>query len=141
MGDNGCVDPIVLDRRFRVWHYGVGHSPLLLHARAEAADFEYLNVLFEDVRAVKLRSSYQPLILAPAGDPVRNDILAFADVPERHQHQYLSLTVSTRPEAGFVLCARATVLAMDKANNHTPILPRPDGARVIHTLRHEDQLS
>jgi len=57
--DYELVDPIVLDHRFRVWGYGVGHSQLLLHARADATDFEYLNVLFEDVRAVKLRSSYE----------------------------------------------------------------------------------
>jgi hypothetical protein len=128
------VEPIVLDRRFRVWGYGVGHSQLLLHARADAADSEYLNVLFEDVRAVKLRSSYQPLILVPAGNPVRNDILAFADMPERHRHRYLSLTLSTQPEAGFVLCARTTVLAVDKTNDQAPVRPWPDGARVIHTL-------
>jgi len=141
MGDDGFVEPIVLDRRFRVWRYGVGHSQLLLHAHADAADFEHLNVLFEDVRAVKLRSSYQPLILAPAGNPVRDDILAFADIPERHQHRFLSLTPSTSPEAGFVLCARATVLAVDKTNDQTPNLSWPDGARMIHTLRHHDQAS
>jgi hypothetical protein len=134
------MDPIVLDRRFRVWGYGVGHSQLLLHARADAADSEYLNVLFEDVRAVKLRSSYRPLILAPAGDPIRNDILAFAEIPEQHRLRYLSLTLSAQPEAGFVLCARATVLAMDRTNDHTPIHPWPDGARVIHTLHRDDQV-
>ena len=73
---------------------------MLLHARADAADSENLNVPFEDVRAVKLRSSYQPLILAPADNPLRNDILAFADMPQRRHHRYLSLTLSTRPEAG-----------------------------------------
>jgi hypothetical protein len=135
------MNPIVLDRRFRVWRYGVGHSQLLLHAHAEAADAEHLNVLFEDVRAVKLRSSYQPLILALAAHPVRDDILAFADIPERHRPRYLSLTLSARPEAGFVLCARATVLAVDKAGAKTPIHPWPDGARVVHTLRHDDQVS
>jgi hypothetical protein len=45
--------------------------------------------LFEDVRAVKLRSSYQPLILGAAGNSVRNDILDFADMPQRHRHRYL----------------------------------------------------
>ncbi|GGM69583.1 hypothetical protein ACFFX1_14585 [Dactylosporangium sucinum] len=135
------MNRIVLDRRFRVWRYGVSHSQLLLHAHAEGADADHLNVLFEDVRAVKLRSSYQPLILAPAANPVREDILAFADMPERHQHRYLSLTLSTRPEAGFVLCARATVLAVDRTNDETPIHPWPDGARVIHTLRRDDQAS
>jgi hypothetical protein len=44
--------------------------------RAGSADLEYLNVLFEDVRAVKLRASYRPLILQPADDSTRVDILA-----------------------------------------------------------------
>jgi hypothetical protein len=141
MGDDGFVDPIVFDRRFRVWGYGVGHSQLLLHASADAGDSEHLNVVFEDVRAVKLRRSYQPLILMAARDPVRNDILAFADVPERHQRRYLSLTLSTRPDAGFVLCARATVLAVERTDDQTPVRSWPDGARVIHTLRPDDQVS
>lgn len=135
------MDPIVLDRRFRVWRYGVSHSQLLLHAHADTTHFEHLNVLFEDVRAVKLRPSYQPLILAPADNPVRNDILAFADMPERHRLRYLSLTLSTEPEAGFVLCARATVLAVDKTDDQYPISSWPDGARVLHTLRRDDQVS
>jgi hypothetical protein len=113
------VDSIVLDRYFRVWRYGVGHSQLLLHARAGDADLEHLNVLFEDVRAVKLRSSYQPLTLRPADDPIRTEILTFADVPARHQHRYLTLTLpSPSGEAGFILCARATVLAV--AKTHPP---------------------
>ncbi|GIE35774.1 hypothetical protein Ait01nite_088190 [Actinoplanes italicus] len=131
----------MLDRQFRVWGYGVAHSRLLMHARADTADPEYLNVLFEDVRAVKLRSSYQPLILASASNPVRNDILAFAAIPERHRHRFLSLTLSTEPEARFVLCARATVLAVDTTKDHTPLRPWPDGARVIHALRHEGRVS
>jgi hypothetical protein len=127
--DDGFVDPIVLDRRFRVWSYGVGHSQLLLHARADAAHLEYLNVLFEDVRAVKLPSSYQPLILALARSPVRSDILAFAHMPVRHRHRYLSLTLSAEPEDGFVLCARATVLAVDKTSHQNPIRASwPDAA-------------
>ena len=131
----------MLDRRFRVWRYGVSHSELLLHAHADTTHLEHLNVLFEDVRAVKLRSSYQPLILAPAGNLVRDDILAFADVPQQHRLRYLSLTLSTEPEAGFVLCARVTVLALDKTNDPNPIRSWPDGARVLHTLRRDDQVS
>jgi len=138
--DDGFVDPIVLDRRFRVWRYGVSHSQLLLHAHADTTHLEHLNVLFEDVRAVKLRSSYQPLILALAANPVRDDILAFADVPERHRLRYLTLTLSTEPEAGFVLCARATVLAVDKTNDQIPVRSWPDGARVLHTLHRDNQV-
>lgn len=134
------MDPIVLDRRFRVWSYGVGHSQLLLHARADGRHVKHLAVLFEDVRAVKMRSVYRPLILAPAHSPVRDEILAFADITAGHQHRHLSLTLSTEPQDGYVLCSRVTVLAVDKTNDDD--LTRPswrDAARVLHTLRHDDR--
>jgi hypothetical protein len=133
--------PILFDRRFQVWRFAIGHSQLLLHSHGGAAGVEHINVLFEDVRAVKLRSSYEPLILAKAGHQLRAEILAFADLPESHRHRYLSLTLSTQPEAGFVLCARATVLAADGTGFEAPVPFWPDGARVIHTLRHQDQAS
>jgi hypothetical protein len=31
----GVMEPVVLDRRFRPWRYGVGHGQLLLHSPAE----------------------------------------------------------------------------------------------------------
>ena len=139
--DNEFVDPIVLDRRFRVWRYGVSHSQLLLHAHAGTAHLEHLNLLFEDVRAVKLRASYQPLILALADNPTRDGILIFAEIPERHRHRYLSLTLANEPEAGFVLCARATVLAVDKTNDQSPNHPWPEGARVLHVFRRDSHVS
>ncbi|MGK5444585.1 hypothetical protein ACSNN7_22555 [Micromonospora sp. URMC 105] len=105
------MEPITLDRRFRPWRYGVGHSQLLLHAHADSSHDEHINVIFEDVRAVKLRSSYHPLTLQPAEQDARASILAFAQVSARHQARFLCLTLPT-PDAehGFVACARATVL-------------------------------
>jgi hypothetical protein len=44
----------------------------------------------EGVVAVKLRSSYRPLILEPADDDVRVDVLAFAQVAIRHQARVLA---------------------------------------------------
>jgi len=140
--DDRPVDPIELDRYFRVWRYGVGHSQLLLHARASDDELEHLNVLFEDVRAVKLRSSYQPLILRPADDEIRAEMLTFADIPARHRHRYLSLILPSPPSgSGFILCARATVLAVAKTDQATPPDDSwPPGARVIHVVHSQDHV-
>jgi hypothetical protein len=137
------VDSIVLDRYFRVWRYGVGHSRLLLHSRASDADSDHLNVLFEDVRAVKLHTSYQPLVLRPADDLARAEMLTFAGIPARHQHRYLSLTLPSPPgEAGFILCARATVLAVSTIDDQSLIDHFwPTGARTVHVLQNQDRVN
>ncbi len=77
------MQPITLHRRFRPWRYGIGHSQLLLHARADGGHNEHLNVLFEGVLAVKLRSAYHPLILQPADQHAGASIVAFAQIPAR----------------------------------------------------------
>ena len=129
------MEPITLNRRFRVWRYGVGHSQLLLHAHADSSHDEHLNVLFEDVRAVKLRASYQPLILQPADQNTHADILTFAQIPARHQARYLCLTLPTADtEPGFIACARATILttkATDPADPYT----WNEHSRVLHSLK------
>jgi hypothetical protein len=120
----------------------VGHSQLLLYARAGAADLEHLSVLFEDVRAVKLRSSYRPLMLRPADDPTRTEILTFADMPARHQHRYLTLTLSSPSGGGgFIMCARATVLAVAKTHPPDSHDLWPTGARAIHVLNGQDHVT
>jgi hypothetical protein len=131
----GCVIPIVLDRRFRVWQYGVSHSELVFHARAGGADVEHINVLFEGVRAVKLRSSYRPLILHLADESARGPLLASAGIPARHQARMLCLALSgDDAESGFVVCARATVLAVPKEAVGERFTAWPEGARPIHCL-------
>ncbi|MFI7492214.1 hypothetical protein ACIBXA_27930 [Micromonospora echinaurantiaca] len=54
------MGPLTLHRRFRPWRYSISHSTLLLHAHADSGYDQHLNVLFEDVRAVKLRPFYEP---------------------------------------------------------------------------------
>ncbi|MEV4624975.1 hypothetical protein AB0J90_01610 [Micromonospora sp. NPDC049523] len=131
------MEPITLHRWFRPWSYGIGHSQLVLHADADSSDNEHIDVLFEDVRAVKLGGSYRPLILEPADPDTRAGVLAFAQIPVRHQARYLCLTLP-KPDAepGFILCARATVLASETSNpRHHPV--RNEQARVLHLLKHE----
>ena len=133
------MEPIELDRRFQWWRYGAGHSQLLLHAHADDTHEEHLNVLFEGVCAVKLRRSYRPLILQLADDETRAGILAFAEIPVRHQDKLLCLALSSpRAEAGFVACSRVTVLAnaagddkvADRWTDHSRVLHAWTGAEI-----------
>ncbi|MGY0231035.1 hypothetical protein [Longispora urticae] len=126
------MDPITLDRRFVPWQFGVGHSRLLLRSRARGGDAEQLSVLFTGVRAVKLRTSYEPLELRPADRADRELILDFAEIPDRLRSRYLCLTLPVE-NAGFVICARATVLAGD-ADRDPGDRWRSDEARVLHVL-------
>lgn len=132
------MDPVVLDRRFQPWRYGVGHSQLLLHSPAGNAHEEHVNALFEGVVAVKLRRSYRPLILQVADRATRAEILAFAQIPERHQEGILCLTLPTQePDigSGFIACARATILATHaSAPRNTDIWA--GNPTILHHLRH-----
>jgi hypothetical protein len=132
---NRAMEPTTLHRRFRPWSYGVGHSQLLLHAQADRSHDEHINVLFEDVRAVKLRSSYHPLILQPANQDTRVGILTFAQVPARYQARFLCLTLpAPDAEPGFIACARATVLATN-ATDPADAYTWNEYSRVLHVLK------
>ncbi|MET7804168.1 hypothetical protein [Micromonospora chersina] len=129
------MEPLTLRRRFRPWRYGISHSTLLLHAHADSSHNEHLNVIFEDVRAVKLCPSYNPLILQSAEDDTRANILAFAQVPEHHQARYLCLALPTADtEPGFIACARVTVLA-NTATDSGDAYTWNEYSRLLHQLR------
>lgn len=124
------MDSIVLDRRFRVWRYGVGHSQLLLRSPIDGDGSDAVHVLFEGVRAVKLRTSYHPLALRRAAGEERERMLAFAEVPERHHSRMLCVTLPSEDE-GFIVCGRATVLAVARNDLSSGW---PENARVLHHL-------
>jgi hypothetical protein len=119
-----------LHRRFRVWRYGVGHSQLLLRSPAGGNESDAVHVLFEGVRAVKLRTSYHPLTVRRAAGEERERVLAFAEVPERLHGRMLCLTLPSEDE-GFIVCGRATVLTMPGNDMDTWW---PENARVLHQI-------
>ena len=57
------MQPIVLDRPFSLWTYGISLSQLVLRSRATESDDEQLTVHFFAVRAAEVRSRYRPLVL------------------------------------------------------------------------------
>jgi hypothetical protein len=130
------MQPIVLDRYFRLWAYGIGHSRLVLRSLATTSDVEQLAVHFYSIRAAELRSSYKPLVLSEADQERREHMIAFAEVPPRHQHRMLCLAVSSGPHTGYVLCAVATVVAGPEGQQpRRPGLEPLPGARLIHEIR------
>jgi hypothetical protein len=129
-----AMQRIALERRFRWWGYGVGHSQPLLHAQADREHDEHLNVLFEGVVAVKLQLSYQPLILQPADGDERANILAFARIPERLHARILCLTLpAEETEPGFIAAARATILANPNGDDIKPGTWN-ERSKVLHVL-------
>ena len=87
-----------------------------MHSRATADDAEHINVLFEDVRAVKLRAAYRPLILHTAGSPDRLEPLEFAEIPVRFRPGRICLTLPTSQD-GFIVGAKAAVLALARSDD------------------------
>ncbi len=129
------MDSVNLDRRFTPWRFGIGHAQLLLRGWTHDGDTERLSVLFEDVRAVKLRGSYQPLQLRRAEPFSRERILDFAEIPGRHWARYVCLTLPVEG-LGFVVCGRATVLATDIELDPSDTW-WPAHARVLHVLEND----
>jgi hypothetical protein len=123
-----------------MWRYHIGHSELLLHGRADVEGEEHLNVLFEDVSAVKLQRSYKPLVLQRADDDTRADLLSFTGIVH-FQARYLCLILPTPDtEPGFIVCGRATVLAHPHDRSYgldRGALKRNGHARVLHSMRHQ----
>lgn len=136
-GHHGRMLPIVLERSFQTWSYGVGHSQLILLARAKESGDEDLVVHFEGIRAMELLSSYQPLVIDVVDEQRRGELMAWAGVPSRLRDGFLYLSVSSGSPRGYVMCGRMTILAMP-AGDGAGAISRPPGTRVLHSIRPRD---
>ncbi|NUT18737.1 MAG: hypothetical protein HOV77_06095 [Hamadaea sp.] len=125
-----------MERPFRLWHFGVGHGRLILHSYARTGEPESYSVLFGGVQAMQLHAmAYDPLIIEPADDEKRAEMLAFAAVPDRHHHRMLSLTLPHhRTGAGWILCFFATVFARPHDRNGTDARAFDD-ARCVQVMK------
>ena len=90
------------------------------------------------VRAAEVRSFYKPLTLSTADRDRRERVLAFAEVPQRHQHRLLCLALSSGDHMGYVLCAGASVVAEPEGQQpeRPGLEPLPD-ARLLYLI-HQD---
>jgi hypothetical protein len=93
--------PLTIDRRFRPRRYQSSHRELVLSTIAPGVDAP-VEVIFLDVLAMQVRSSYDRLLIADAGR--RPEIERFVDIPERHDDKFLRLSVSDGTHEGFVVC-------------------------------------
>jgi hypothetical protein len=128
--------PIVLERHFRPWAYGVGHSRLVLLSRATGDDPDDIRVHFHGVRAVHLRSSYHHLVLDAVDEQWRAEMIAFVDVPPRHRDRLLYLSVSSGLHPGYVVCATANIVAVPRESRPTALWTEPPPeSRDLYQLR------
>ncbi len=137
--DRQVVLPIVLERWFQTWSYGIGHSQLTLLSRAGTDEYDHLVVHFEGTRAMELSSSYRPLILAVAEEPRRSEMIEWAGLPPELCDRFLYLSISSGTPRGYVVCGRMTVFAVPAGSGDPPReLMNAPGSRVLHRLRPGD---
>ncbi|MFD8705064.1 hypothetical protein ACFV1W_20995 [Kitasatospora sp. NPDC059648] len=99
-------EPIHFGRRFYVQSYQVSHRKLVMRSAPEPRT-DPVDVIFDDVLGMKVRSSYRELHITNSGDPVEVD--DFLDLPQRYSLGYTNLTVSDGKTTGFVVCRRLRV--------------------------------
>lgn len=101
------VLPVNFDQPFFVNYYSASHRKLVLSSRPSSQPGDALDIVFEDVLAMKVKSGYRKLSImdrSPGGE-----IAEFLTIPERHADRYVSLSVGDGGQAGFVVCARLTI--------------------------------
>lgn len=64
--DSAVPGSFSVDRRFRLWRYGVSHQTLMLRSTARFASDDTVDVWFDGVAASKLHHSFQPLKIRAA---------------------------------------------------------------------------
>lgn len=106
--------PLRFERLFQPVLYTLSHRTLVLrsYGRADpghgASEFaESVDVVFVDVIAMSTRARYRPLLITAQGDLAEVD--GFPEVPERHRHRYVYLSVSDGTHDGFVVCGNLQV--------------------------------
>ena len=99
--------PLRFERKFRPWSYQVTQRRLDLRSDENFEFGETVYVAFLDVFAMQVRRTYERLQVAEAENLYA--IEQFADIPERHSHRYLRLSVGDSLHAGFVVCAAFSV--------------------------------
>jgi hypothetical protein len=81
MTDSRLVLPARFDRPFFIASYSASHRRLVLRSRPTPSGEDEVDVVFDDVLAMKLKSSYRTLsITASLGN---SEIKSFLEIPER----------------------------------------------------------
>lgn len=124
--------PLLLERRFRPWRYGVSHSELRLRSVDRASTRDFVEVFFCGVLGVKLKSTYESLMLAEADRRSAEEILRFAGVPDARASRVRCLTLETGGEGGFVVCLGFSVWSYpEDARHDLSGIPRTGSSLII----------
>ena len=127
-------DSFTVDRRFRVWRYGVSHQTLVLRSTARFACDNTIDVWFDGVAASNLHHSFQPLTIraAEAGERERMIEFAGADLYDPVGRPPLCLVLASDKPDGYVVCAHARVELCERmavsAHADDPV---PDESRTL----------
>ncbi|WP_432102390.1 hypothetical protein [Streptomyces sp. bgisy091] len=124
---SGAPDTLLLrlDRTFRVWSYGVGHSHLLLRSRKEGTDRPRLDLHFEAVDVMRLVRRYEGLELHTVDDDMTARLHEESGVPAALWDTRLVVALRSRSGTGYVQCGRVVV---DRHQDDED--PPPGAARV-----------
>jgi len=77
------------NRSFRIWHYSISHSTLLLRSVGEGLLPSRIDVAFFGVRALHLRDEYGSLSIEKAAEVSANGVLAVRSTPSEPLARYL----------------------------------------------------
>jgi hypothetical protein len=99
--------PILLDRRFRPWRYSVSHSELSLRSVDAGLNGEFIEVLFYSVLGMKLKTVYQPLVIALADNSEAGRILEFIEIKQEQAPKIQCISLDAG--GSFVACMRFSI--------------------------------
>lgn len=132
--DSAVPGSFSVDRRFRLWRYGVSHQTLMLRSTARFVGDDTIDVWFDGVAASNLHHSFQPLTIRAAETGERERMIEFAraDLYDPVGRPPLCLVLASAGPDGYVVCAHARVElrgpAVVSARDDDPT---PDESRIL----------
>jgi hypothetical protein len=96
--------PVSFDRKFRPWRYAVSHSQLKLRSIASSANSDVIEVIFEGVVGMQLKTIYEPLTIAIADPSQTEEILRFSAVQESHYSRLRCISLQSDSGDGLIAC-------------------------------------
>jgi hypothetical protein len=127
--------PLVFERKFRPWRYGVSHSELSIRSSGGEVDGEpaadFVDITFHGVVGMKLRSVYQGITLTRAERPAADEMLRFAGVADSSQaHRVQCLTLDPEGDS-FVACMRFSVWSHPRGGEYDTSGEPGDGSTLV----------
>src|SRR5262245_33444049 len=108
--------PLILQRRFQLWSYGVSHSVLLLRSNTSSDATSRIDLMFRSVTALKIRHCYDWLRIGVAlPQDIGDDQLQLGDVSDR----FLFTVGASADDLGYVV-AGSLFLSEDDLEDGQP---------------------